>query len=403
LIASCTGWLLDVSVDQDKAVLWIKTGDKKILKLTDSYQPFFYMLARNEQDGHYLFHILSQQSIVKKVSWKENKLTNLFDEEDKLKLICAFPESVQYYAVLLKKLEKDRRVKQLFNTDFSHVQQYLFHRLKVEPTSKVEVQYDGSRLITLTKVDENEISPPPFSMLYVSVYTSSGKVTSEDPVIMIRVRYEDVQDSLQQQREEILFNYKEEKSILEEFCKYVQAKDPDIIVYTGDHHTSIILDYLFARTDKLGLDLQLGRDKNNDNDKVKTLKHPGLQWIKGRLSISCRNNHSSSLYNFGLAGLIERCRFSFLPVDFAAKYGMNRIIDSRNCYELIQRGFVIPSNNKANNKHEHIRTIEELVPRDRGGMIISPQIGLHENVLVLDYDSEYTNLIEQKRSVTICS
>ena len=26
-------------------------------------------------------------------------------------------------------------------------------------------------------------------------------------------------------------------------------------------------------------------------------------------------------------------------------------------------------------------------------MIISPQIGLHENIVVLDYDSEYANLI----------
>jgi len=42
---------------------------------------------------------------------------------------------------------------------------------------------------------------------------------------MIRVRYEDVQGS-PQQREEILFNYKEEKRVLEEFCRYVQAKDP---------------------------------------------------------------------------------------------------------------------------------------------------------------------------------
>jgi DNA polymerase elongation subunit (family B) len=80
-------------------------------------------------------------------------------------------------------------------------------------------------------------------------------------------------------------------------------------------------------------------------------------------------------------------------LDLTAKYGINRIIDSRNCYELIQRGFVIPNNNKANNNHEHIRTIEELISRDKGGMIISPQTGLHENVVVLDYDSEYTNLI----------
>jgi DNA polymerase elongation subunit (family B) len=391
LIASCTGWLLDLSIEQDKAILWIKTVDRKILKLTDSYQPFFYILPRNEQDRDYLFHILSQQSIVKKVSWEKNKITNLFDEENRQKLICVLPESVQYYAALLKELEKDHRVKQFFNTDLSHVQQYLFHRLEIEPTSKVEAKYDGSRLVKLTKVDENEISTPPFSMLYVSVYTSSGKITSDDSVMTIRVRYEDVHDS-KQHSEEALFNYKEEKRILEEFCSYVKAKDPDIIVSIGDHYASAILDYLFVRMDKLGLDLQLGREKNNNN-KIKTLKHPCLQWIKGRLSISSRNSHSSVFDSFGLAGLIERCRFSFLPLDLTAKYGINRIIDSRNCYELIQRGFVIPNNNKANNNHEHIRTIEELISRDKGGMIISPQTGLHENVVVLDYDSEYTNLI----------
>ena len=123
--------------------MWIKSVDKKILRLTDSYQPFFYVLPRNEQ----LFHILSQQSRVKKVNWVENKFTNLFDEVDRKKLICIFPESVQYYSGLLKKFEKDYRVKQFFNTDLSHTQQYLFHRLKVEPTSEVEVQYDGSKLV----------------------------------------------------------------------------------------------------------------------------------------------------------------------------------------------------------------------------------------------------------------
>jgi DNA polymerase elongation subunit (family B) len=103
----------------------------------------------------------------------------------------------------------------------------------------------------------------------------------------------------------------------------------------------------------------------------------------------------SALGNFGLAGLIERCRFSFLTLDLAAKYGINSLIDSRNCYELIQRGFVIAKhhNKGSSNNHEHIRTIEELVSRDKGGMVISPQTCLHENVMILDYDSEYANLI----------
>ncbi|MGI8833930.1 MAG: hypothetical protein ACR2IS_15005, partial [Nitrososphaeraceae archaeon] len=81
-------------------------------------------------------------------------------------------------------------------TDLSHVQQYLFHRLKVEPISKVEVQYDGSKLIELTKVEDEDgtSSSSPFSLLYVNVQTTSGKINPEEPVVIIKSRYEDVSD-----------------------------------------------------------------------------------------------------------------------------------------------------------------------------------------------------------------
>jgi hypothetical protein len=87
---------------------------------------------------------------------------------------------------------------------------------------------------------------------------------------------------------------------------------------------------------KVGLDLQLGREKKNVA-LLTSLKHPGTQWVKGRLSLGSktRYRYSSTLDKFGFAGLIELCRFGFLPLDPAVKYGMNRLIDSRNCYELI--------------------------------------------------------------------
>jgi hypothetical protein len=52
---------------------------------------------------------------------------------------------------------------------------------------------------------------------------------------------------------------------------------------------------------------------------------------------------SKSFYlDLDLAALTERARFGFFPLQLASRYGMNRLIDSRNCYELIQRNFVIP-------------------------------------------------------------
>jgi DNA polymerase elongation subunit (family B) len=91
-----------------------------------------------------------------------------------------------------------------------------------------------------------------------------------------------------------------------------------------------------------------------------------------------------------LPALIERARFGFLPLGLAAHYGMNRLIDSRNCYELIQRGFVIPSKGQ---HYDSIRTVEEIYAKDKGCMIFSLQVGLHEKVVVLDYENEYANLI----------
>jgi DNA polymerase elongation subunit (family B) len=43
--------------------------------------------------------------------------------------------------------------------------------------------------------------------------------------------------------------------------------------------------------------------------------------------------------------------------------------------------------------HILYRGFDEIMAKDKGGMIFSPRVGLHENVVVLDYGNEYANLI----------
>ncbi len=326
-----------------------KITDRQILKLIDTYQPSFYILPRNQSDGLYLFQLLSQQSIVDKVRWEEDKLTNLFDHDcttKKQKLICVYTQSTQYYASILKILEKDQRVKQLFNTDLSHVQQYLFTRLRIEPTSKVKVEYDGTKLLRISKIDdEQEVSPPPFSLLYFDVQTFSGKFTFDDPIRMINVRFE----GNGAKEEHVSFQSNAENIILQDFSNYMLTKDPDIVVCTGESESKIF-HYLFIRLKELGLNLQLGREVSADD--LMNLKRPVSEWIRGRICLESSdgsggiNRQQHSVFDsFGLAGLIERSKFGFVPLRIAARYGINRLIDSRNCYELIQRGFAISKNN----------------------------------------------------------
>jgi hypothetical protein len=161
-LTSCIGWLLDVAIDNDHATLWIKTEDGQTLNLRDHYNPRFYILPRNESDGSHLLQILSREEEIS-VRWEEDKRTDLFDSKKQPKLIYVQLRSLRYYQPLLKKLENDYQVKQLFNTDLSHVQQYLFTKLKIEPTSKVKVEYDGSKLLEMTKADDiDDLHPPRF-------------------------------------------------------------------------------------------------------------------------------------------------------------------------------------------------------------------------------------------------
>ena len=106
-MTSCIGWLLDVSIDNDHATLWIKTEEEgQILKLRDSYHSGFYILPRNESDGLHLFQILSREEDIA-VRWEEYKQTDLFDSRKQTKLIHVQLRSLRYYQPLLKKLEDD--------------------------------------------------------------------------------------------------------------------------------------------------------------------------------------------------------------------------------------------------------------------------------------------------------
>ena len=93
---SAIGWLLDVTVEQNAATMWVKTTQGDLLRLTDKYQPCFYILPRNEQAGTELFHILSQQHKTR-VEW-QSKHTDI-DHDGYERLLCVYLESTYYYTL----------------------------------------------------------------------------------------------------------------------------------------------------------------------------------------------------------------------------------------------------------------------------------------------------------------
>ena len=372
----CTGWLLDVYIEDDQVILWIKTEHGNTLKLIDCYEPYFYIEPKSEKDGVELFQVLRDMELIKELRW-EQKFTNISNNVSQ-KLIRVTTYLIHHYNLLLKVLDDDifrQRIRNLYNTHLSHLQRYLFTHLKIQVTSKVRVEYEDRELRSIKRVndEENEL---PFSIMQIEVVPTTEQtiLDADDPIQSINCRYNE---------EEAIFQ-DDESTLLQNFSNYVVSKDPDIVILKN--YDLAVLNYLFERIKILSLDLQLGRWKTdiyfvNQN-------HILQKWTQGRVYMS-QNDYNAN----GLAGLFELTRFSYLPISLTLKYSIGRLIANRNIYEMSIRGFVIPDNNNNERTYEHVRTLEDIIDKDKAGMIFSPKVGLHENVAVLDYNDEFANII----------
>jgi hypothetical protein len=137
-LRSKIGWILDTYIEGDEAILWLHTEDGEVIKLRDEYHPSFYILPKNKEDCEQLFSLLQREPSVLKALW-EHKYTNL--KSEKKELLHVTLKNTANFKRMIRKLEGHESVKELFNVDLLNIQQYLFLKLNIEPTSKVEVEY----------------------------------------------------------------------------------------------------------------------------------------------------------------------------------------------------------------------------------------------------------------------
>ena len=269
-------------------------------------------------------------------------------DRNKTRLIGIALENTQSqeYQRFIKKLGMDSRVSSLYNIELSPIQQFIYSQLKIAPTSKVKIEYEDEELFSISRIDDShEINPLPFRSMHIRIGSDSNN-------------------------DDITFNVRLENGTsigfdglsYESFISCIKENEPDIAIVYEDN--------------------QYNHDIAGSIDNIIT------QYCNQTVVIRIRD----TVEDISLLELIEKARFSYLPMKLASKYRILRLIDSRITYELIKRDFVIP-NKTVSKHHEQIRTLENIVDMDKGGIIISPEIGLHENVAVLDFNDEYANII----------
>ncbi|MFX0113344.1 MAG: DNA polymerase domain-containing protein [Candidatus Hodarchaeota archaeon] len=88
----------------------------------------------------------------------------------------------------------------------------------------------------------------------------------------------------------------------------------------------------------------------------------------------------------GLEGVADIARLSNMDVQKAARGTIGTALTAMQIKHAYQRGILIPAR-KAD--VERFRTAESLLQNDRGGFIYSPRVGIHADVIELDFQSMY--------------
>jgi len=359
------GWLLDVYIQGAAAVLWIKTEDLRAIRLVDRYAPFFHIEPAEGQEDELLYRVSESPHV--RSACVEEKLTSL-DSGRTRRLIKVEPYDTCSFKILLRLAERNPLVSGIYNTGMRHVQRYLL-KLGVEPTSKVAVSFDGDKLTGIKKLDDScEVPPPPFSLMLFSLdYCISREGRS---VKGIRSRFKGKANEFRG----------EPCRMLAEFKEHLLGNDPDLLLCPKCDRISYPL--LRSAFRENGVDFHIGRC--SDADQVRLQGSFAGRILMGDVF------YGFSTDEWGIAGLVERTRFSFAPIGLGTRWLSNRSMDSRGCLELLRRGYAIPREEY----FEDARALTELTSRDRGGITITPEAGvLHENVAALDFDSQYPNII----------
>ncbi len=181
----------------------------------------------------------------------------------------------------------------------------------------------------------------------------------------------------------------------------IKQIDPDVITtMNGD---SLLFPLLYHRAKSCGVEhlMNLGREKNQKKNALRPVKkeksyfsygrivyRPAFYTLQGRIHL---DTAQSFFYGqSGLHGILDVARCANIPLQLLSRLGPGTAISQIEINAAMKKGYLIPWKK---NMPENWKTAEELLIADRGGLVLEPVVGLHEQVVELDYASLYPNIM----------
>ena len=381
-----SGNILDVYPDYEKNVMvtWLLQNGRAT-RVEEPYEPCFYVHTPSKD----ISKVAKALEVVPQV--KRLQLTAA-------KLMLGSPKHTMVLEVVPKTLNSLHTLAslvdlwggfhdhQLFNVDLRLPTRYLQER---GVFCHAWISWNGKRFTLEDEQWALDYEIPPLKILHLDIKQKTGAVPSfHEPIPSIALD------------DEVIKEDNETDTILSAVDR-VQQIDPDVIAtVNGD---SLLFPFLYHRAKICGIEhlVNLGREKNQKKNNLRPVKkaksyfsygrivyRPAFYTLLGRIHL---DTAQSFFYGeSGLRGILDIARCSNIPVQMLSRLGPGTAISQIEVNVAMAKGYLIPWKK---NMPENWKTAEELLIADRGGLVLEPVVGLHEDVIELDYASLYPNIM----------
>ena len=363
-------------------VLWLLTPNQTTHKLIDAFRPAFYVHAEKPMLQR-LCELLPKQF---QVDCCFVERTDIWQAKPLETLEIAVLDPMRFRAVVSLVQSVDRRAR-LYDSDLMAASLYCWQK-NVFPLARIEAEADDhGRVLALECKDDPwalDYELPPLRIMELRLAGLSHVNPAHGRQGALEVEIEGQTYVLDDSDIPAAAN----------FARLLKRYDPDLLL--TDWGDSTVLPHLLRQAEHFRIKLALNRDSVAiGQSRARSFMSYGRILFKdsattlfGRLHVDSSNSFMASKCE--LDGLWELARVTKLPIQYAARTTTGTGISYMQMELAWRDGVLIPSQ-KA--EPEDLKSPDELLCADRGGLVFTPKLGFHENVAELDFVSEYPSIM----------
>lgn len=380
------GWLLDVYPLHDRMVLWVRTGEGKLLRLEDPFRFLIYAMGKRGTLER-LAEAAVQKGFASSSFWDRKKE---FWSGQEVEVLALEISDYDRLPGLLRKLPSLEETISFFNCDIPLSQYYLYSR-GLLPLGRCGVEFEEGQVRAVRPLES------PWDLEYTSPELQTMELFFEGSHLFPIGKGNAL--TARCDGRSLVFDPASPEDLLREINRLLQRYDPDLIF--TDHGDSFIVPSLLKLSQRWRVPLQFDREPAPIRRTITTQGRSYFTYGKivyngpdypffGRLHIDRANSFFYSATGF--EGIVEAARLSKIPVQRLARRSSGTAISSMQLDRALQDDILIPWRK---GEPEKFKTAWDLLAADKGGLTFQPLMGMHDDVAEIDFSSMYPTIMMQ--------